>query len=139
MNLTTEQRIAIETRAKNILVSASAGSGKTFVLVRRIIELIKSGQLSLDRCLIVTFTNAAAAEMRERIAKAIVADGSPQMLEQLKRLHYANISTLHAFCKDVINAYYYIIDLAPNMSIASQQLIEILLDNAIDYRHDGAL
>ncbi len=132
MNLTTEQHLAIETRAKNVLVSASAGSGKTFVLVRRIIELIKSGQLSLDRCLIVTFTNAAAAEMRERIAKAIVSDGSPQMLEQLKKLHYANISTLHAFCKDVISAYYYIIDLAPNMSIASQQLIEILFDSALD-------
>ncbi len=128
MNLTNEQRLAIETRAKNMLVSASAGSGKTFVLVNRIIDLIKAGEMSIDSCLIVTFTNAAAAEMRERIAKALLKEGSAQ----LKKLHFANISTLHAFCKNVIAEHYYTIDLNPNFKVASQQLIDLLLDEAVD-------
>ncbi len=128
MNLTSQQQLAIKTRAKNMLVAASAGSGKTFVLVERIIDLIEAGEMSIDSCLIVTFTNAAAAEMRERIAKALLKRAAGQ----LKRLHFANISTLHAFCKNVIAEHYYTIDLNPNFKVASQQLIDILLDDAID-------
>ena len=71
MNWTKEQREAIETRGKNILVSAAAGSGKTAVLVERIKRLILEEGCSIDRMLIVTFTNAAAAEMKEKIRKAI--------------------------------------------------------------------
>ncbi|NCC79322.1 MAG: hypothetical protein EOM07_06945, partial [Clostridia bacterium] len=71
-NWTDEQRLAIEARGSNLLVSAAAGSGKTAVLVERIIQMITKDKVDIDTLLVVTFTNAAAAEMRERIGEAIV-------------------------------------------------------------------
>jgi len=117
---TDQQWEAIHTRGSNLLISASAGSGKTMVLVNRIIEHIKKGT-DVDEMLVVTFTNAAAKEMKQRIQHALQDEinADPQaetrhhLVEQLPKLGHANISTLHSFCLKVIERYYYLIDFDP--------------------------
>lgn len=117
---TDQQWEAIHASGSNLLISASAGSGKTMVLVNRIIELIKKG-VSVDELLVVTFTNAAAKEMKQRIQQAIqdeinadpVAETRHHLIEQLPKLGHANVSTLHSFCLRVIERYYYLIDFDP--------------------------
>lgn len=117
----------------NLLISASAGSGKTTVLVRRVIEKLKSGT-DIDSLLIVTFTEAAAREMKERIQqaiqKALAAESDPtkqaHYARQLTLLPSANISTLHAFCLTVIRRYYYLIGIDPVFRMLTDET-EILL------------
>ena len=120
MNWTEEQRQAIEIRDKSILVSAAAGSGKTAVLVERIKQIIQNDGVSVDEMLVVTFTNAAASEMREKIVSAIP--------EQMNRIHKAHISTFHAFALDVIRRYFHLIDLEPGFKICDEAQ-KILLQN----------
>ncbi|MEI5995572.1 helicase-exonuclease AddAB subunit AddA [Candidatus Enterococcus mansonii] len=118
---------------ENILVSASAGSGKTTVLVRRVIEKLKSG-VDIDRLLIVTYTEAAAKEMKERIQVALqkaISNESEQarkqhFIKQLSLLPTANISTLHAFCLTVIRRFYYLIEMDPVFRLLTDET-EILL------------
>ena len=102
---TKEQQQVIDLRKRNILVSAAAGSGKTAVLVARIIQMITDDEhpVDIDRLLIVTFTNAAAAEMRERIGAAIekALEEQPEsehLQRQLTLLHNAQITTIDSFC-----------------------------------------
>ncbi|MDR0921884.1 MAG: helicase-exonuclease AddAB subunit AddA [Lactobacillales bacterium] len=117
---TDSQWQAIYDGGDNLLVSASAGSGKTTVLVERVIQKIKQGT-DVDRLLIVTFTEAAAKEMKERVQVAIEqminettnAQEKARFLKQLQLLPTANISTLHAFCMTVIRRFYYLIDMDP--------------------------
>ncbi len=124
---TEEQFKAINTRQCNLLVAAAAGSGKTAVLVERIIKMItnKENPVDIDRLLVVTFTNAAAAEMRERIAVAISREldktpDSKNLQRQLTLLNRANITTMHSFCLDVIKNNYHKIDLDPSFRIGDQ-------------------
>ncbi|WP_160676635.1 helicase-exonuclease AddAB subunit AddA [Clostridium sp. C8-1-8] len=121
---TEEQFSAITTRGRNLLVAAAAGSGKTAVLVERIIRMITEGQepIDIDSLLVVTFTSAAAAEMRERIGEAISkalehAPNSKVLQRQLALLNRANITTMHSFCLDVIKNNFHHIDLDPNFRI----------------------
>ena len=113
MNWTREQQRAIDEREKNILVAAAAGSGKTAVLVERIKKLVIEDGVSIDRMLIVTFTNAAAAEMKEKIRVAINQEidadpaNSQNLRQQLNLLPRANISTFHAFALDVIRTFFF--------------------------------
>ena len=93
MQWTNEQKRAIEARDTNILLSAAAGSGKTTVLVGRILALIESGETSIDRMLIVTFTRAAAGEMRERIEKRLSTETDPHLRRQAAHINRAMIST----------------------------------------------
>jgi ATP-dependent helicase/nuclease subunit A len=117
---TDQQWEAIHSTDSNLLISASAGSGKTMVLVNRIIEQIKKG-IAVDELLVVTFTNAAAKEMKQRIQKALQeeinadpeAETRHHLVQQLPKLGHANISTLHSFCLKVIERYYYLIDFDP--------------------------
>lgn len=130
---TPSQQQAIDSSGHNILVSASAGSGKTSVLVERVIQEIINGE-DVDRLLVVTFTEAAAAEMKERIRAAIMkkisevkdADLQNHLSLQLGKLNNANISTLHAFCMAVIRNYYYVIDLDPAFRIMDPTESELL-------------
>ena len=124
-NWTDEQREAIELRDRNLLVSAAAGSGKTAVLVERIIQIVIKDKIDIDQLLVVTFTHAAAAEMRERISRAIhlELDNSDEhthehLRRQLSLLNRASISTLHAFCTEVIKDYFHLIDIDPRFRIA---------------------
>ncbi|PRY83300.1 helicase-exonuclease AddAB subunit AddA [Alkalibacterium olivapovliticus] len=117
---TDHQWQAIFDEGKNILVSASAGSGKTTVLVQRVIEKIKRFT-DINELLVVTYTNAAAREMKQRIQKAIQDEISKEtdpkrkqhLIRQLPLLGHADISTLHSFCLKVIKRYYYLIDFDP--------------------------
>lgn len=120
-NFTPSQDLAIHQTGNNLLVSASAGSGKTRVLVQRVIEKLKAGT-GIDEILIVTFTKAAASEMRERIQTALRqelaanqgdTDRQQFYLRQLNQLPVADISTLDAFCLRILQHYYYVIDQDP--------------------------
>ena len=107
---TVEQQSVIDSRNSNLLVAAAAGSGKTAVLVERIIQMIteKENPIDIDKLLVVTFTNAAASEMRERVGDAIgkALDKNPEnthLQNQLILLNKASITTIHSFCLEVIN------------------------------------
>lgn len=125
---------AVYEEGHNILVSASAGSGKTTVLVQRVIEKIKSG-VNVDELLIVTYTESAAREMKERIQvaiqKAITQEGEAEskrhLVKQVSLLSQASISTLHAFCLQVIRRYYYLIDLDPVFRLLTDETEMLLL------------
>ena len=135
---TEEQWAAISTDGCNLLVSAAAGAGKTAVLVERIIRLLCDPHkpLDIDKLLVVTFTEAAAAEMRERIGaaleKEIVESRRFELLKQLSLLNGASISTLHAFCLEVIRRYFYLVDLDPTFRIADEQEAGLLRQDAVE-------
>ncbi len=134
---TLEQSKAIYEKDNNILVAAAAGSGKTAVLVERIIQKILTEKFDIDKLLVVTFTNAAASEMRERILSAIYKklDEEPNnthLERQILLLGKANICTIHSFCLDVIRNYFYEIDLPANFKIASQEEVEILKQETLE-------
>ena len=124
---TDEQLLAIETRGKNLLVAAAAGSGKTAVLVEIIIKIITddNNPVDIDKLLVVTFTNAAASEMRERIGDAISKKleempDSKMLQRQLALLNKSNITTIHSFCLDIIKNNFHLIDLDPGFRIGDE-------------------
>jgi len=130
---TKEQQEAISARDSNLLVAAAAGAGKTAVLVERIIQKITAEKeaADIDRLLVVTFTNAAAAEMRERIAQAIAAflekePGNRKIQRQLILLNKASITTIHAFCLEVIRNHFQYLDLDPGFRIGDPTESELL-------------
>ncbi|WP_462408935.1 helicase-exonuclease AddAB subunit AddA [Neobacillus sp. Marseille-QA0830] len=136
---TDDQWKAIMAGNKDILVAAAAGSGKTAVLVERIIQKVLSEQdpINVDELLIVTFTSASAAEMRHRIGEALekAIDQNPtsrHLRKQLSLLNKASISTLHSFCMEVIRRYYYLIDVDPNFRIADQTETQLIRDEVMD-------
>lgn len=132
MAWTNEQQAAIDSRGQTLLLSAAAGSGKTAVLVERIIRrlLDKEYPIDITELLVVTFTKAAAAEMRDRIGTALMKALSEtkdlRVERQLALLPSAQISTLHAFCQHVIRKYFYTIDLDPAFSIAGEEELNLL-------------
>ena len=102
-NPTKEQRQVLDNKKKRLIVSASAGSGKTFVLIELITKLVCENHVPVKRLLVLTFTRAAAGEMRERLNKSILSKKqTPFLLEQLDDLPVADISTIDAFCEKVI-------------------------------------
>lgn len=127
MKWTEEQQKVIDTRDRNILVSAAAGSGKTAVLVARILALVTdpAHPVDIDRLLIVTFTNAAAGEMRQRIrdaleARAEEAPENAHLQRQLVLIHNAQITTIHSFCLQVLRSHFHMIGLDPGFRIADE-------------------
>lgn len=135
---TDEQWDAISIDDKNMIVSAAAGSGKTAVLVERIKRLVIEKNVGIDKFLIVTFTKAAASEMKEKLIKAIYDEirVSPKEASFLKRqldlMTSANISTFHAFAMEVIRRYFYLIDLEPNFKIGDEGTVEIIRHEVLD-------
>lgn len=134
MKWTDEQQAAINTSGSNILVAAGAGSGKTAVLVERIIQKILRDKIDIDKLLVVTFTNAAASEMRERIANRLYDElkNDISLQKQITLLSKANISTLHSFCLKIIRDNFFLIDIDPNFRIGDQVECELLKAEAID-------
>ena len=133
---TKEQQKVIDLRNRNILVSAAAGSGKTAVLVERIISMLTRDErpIDVDRLLIVTFTEAAAAEMKERIRNAIEKklEEFPQnehLKHQATLIHNAQITTIHSFCLSVIRDHFHAIDMDPGFRIGEEGELKLL-------RHD---
>ena len=138
MAWTPEQQAAIDSRGQTLLLSAAAGSGKTAVLVERIIRrlLDKDNPVDITELLVVTFTKAAAAEMRERVGAAlaqVLADtGDAAVERQLALLPSAHISTLHSFCQDVIRKYFYTIDIDPRVTIAGEEELRLLRKGVLE-------
>ena len=140
MPYTKDQQKAIDTRDKNILVAAAAGSGKTRVLVERIIRQLINGELDVDELLVVTFTNAAAAEMRERIEAALEKERTKvtdkQMAARLERqmvlLTGADICTFHSFCQRLIRQHIEAIDVDPKFRLASEQELVLLKNDTLE-------
>ena len=127
VNWTREQMQVIESRGSNLLVSAAAGSGKTAVLVERIIRMVTEGEhpLDIDRLLVMTFTNAAASEMRERISAAIEKklEEMPEnehLQMQAALVHHARITTIDSFCLDLIRNHFNMLDLDPAFRIGDE-------------------
>ena len=134
---TEGQLQAIEARGSDLLVSAAAGSGKTAVLVERVIRKIIEEEQQIDRLLVVTFTNAAATEMRQRVGAAIAKKleedpGNTRLQEQMALLPRADIKTIHAFCLQVIKEYYHILEIDPAVRTADPSEIKLLQKEVLD-------
>jgi ATP-dependent helicase/nuclease subunit A len=137
MPWTEDQQKAIWTRNCNLLVNAAAGSGKTAVLVERIVREVVEDGVDIDRLLVVTFTNAAAAEMRERISdallRAIAEDPTDRRLKrQLALIHHADITTIDSFCLNVVRNHFHLLDIDPNFSVADQNEMTLLKNEAAE-------
>ncbi len=138
---TEEQKKVIDVRDKNVLVSAAAGSGKTAVLVERILSLVcgegeNETPMDVDRLLVVTFTKAAAAEMRERVGlaleKRLEADPENEHLQKQQTLiHSAQITTIDSFCQYVIRNYFHQIDLDPAFRIGDEGELKLLKGDVV--------
>lgn len=124
---------AMTESGRNLLVSAAAGSGKTFTLVERIVQNIVKGNYRVDELLVVTFTNAAAAEMRERIEKKLMdeIETHPEIARQLVLLPNASISTMHAFCQRLIRENFTVIDVDPKFRLLNEQERELMRQRVI--------
>ena len=136
---TDEQRKVIELRNRNILVSAAAGSGKTAVLVERIIQMLtdKVHPIEVDRLLIVTFTEAAASEMKERIRSAIEKElenrpNDVHLQRQATLIHSAKIMTIHSFCLSVIREHFHVIDIDPGFRIVEEGELKLLKQDVLE-------
>lgn len=154
MEYTKEQLQAIDTRDNKMLVSAAAGSGKTAVLVERIIRRIldEESPADIDRMLVMTFTKAAAAQMKEKIIKAIEnkraeRPDDPHLMKQAALVHNARITTIHGFCLDVIKDHFQEIGLDPDFRVADegecrllkQRVLEDVLESAYEEGSDDFL
>lgn len=136
---TPSQKQVIDLRSCNLLVSAAAGSGKTAVLTQRIIERVCDGKnpVSIDRILIVTFTKAAAAEMRERIAAALHAKikenpSDAHLKKQMMLLNHAQITTIDSFCLYLLRNHFHSIYLDPSFRIADENEMKLLKEDVLE-------
>lgn len=147
--LTSQQRQAVENQGGRLLVSAAAGSGKTKVLIDRLMRYIQSqtDPADIDDFLIITYTKAAAAELRGKIAaklsEAIAADTSNRHLQQqMQRLYLAKISTIHGFCTDVLRQYAYRLDITSDFRVADEgECLELqlkALEQTLDTAYETA-
>lgn len=133
---TEEQSQAIQLRNANILVSAAAGSGKTAVLVERIYTLLAEEGVQIENLLIVTFTNAAASEMRERIAKrlkeSLQIQDNLHIRKQMSHVGRASISTIHSFCIELLRRHFHVLGIDPNFKIGDETELNIIREEAVE-------
>lgn len=136
---TKEQQLVIDVRNKNMLVAAAAGSGKTAVLVERIITLVtdEDSDIDIDRILVVTFTKAAAAEMKDRIRQRLEEmlesnPGSERLQRQATLIHNAKICTIDSFCSYVVKNYFYTLGLDPGFSMVSKSELKKLQNDVMN-------
>lgn len=153
MEFTNSQKLVINENNKSLLVSASAGSGKTFVVVERIIEKIKNG-MDIDNMLILTFTNAAASELKERIISRLYSlkeeyistkktKEAKRILRQISLVPASDISTIHSFCLQIIKSNFYILGIDPNVLTldANKSYIKLLeyIEEYIEEEYENGL
>lgn len=128
---TKDQQSAIDSRNRSVLVSAAAGSGKTAVLLERVCALLKEG-MRLDRLLVVTFTRATAAEMREKLMRKLEESDDPVLEEQAMLVNRAEICTLHVFCSKVIRDYFQASGIDPTSRVPDTAILDRLWSDAAD-------
>jgi len=132
---TKEQSLAINKEGSNIIVSAGAGSGKTAVLTQRVITKLEKG-ISIDSLLVLTFTNAAASEMKDRIRKAIIKKG---LIKQLDLLDSAYITTFDSYAQSIVRKYHYLLNIPSRVKVVDDTVIQIevnrILDNIFEQRY----
>ena len=137
---TVGQKSSITHDKGNLLVSASAGSGKTMVVIQRILRLITEKCVSIDNILAVTFTNAAASEMKDKLKSEIIELLSEKndafLKEQLDKINTASISTIHSFCNDLIKRYFYIIGLDASVKLIDEKETDKLASEAMSSLFD---
>jgi len=137
-NWTKEQELAIYESGQNIIVSAGAGSGKTAVLSERVLEKLKNG-IHINELLILTFTKAAAAEMRERIRKKIKKE--PSLKDELNLIDASYITTFDSFAMSIVKKYHYLLNVKKDLSIIESSVIDIkkkeILDSIFDYYYES--
>jgi ATP-dependent helicase/nuclease subunit A len=133
-NLTPEQQQVVTTLGKNLLVSASAGSGKTHTMIERIFYLIKEQKVSIKDMLIVTFTNAAASEMKQKIYEKLAenAESSEHIKEELNSILTADISTLHTFCSKIIKQHFYEVGVDPAFKVLEEKEALVLINDSLN-------
>ena len=131
-NFSDEQKQVIGERERNLLVSASAGSGKTTVMIERIATLIEEGKTKLSRVLILTFTNNSANDMKEKLYRRLSASTNPNCKNALFDIQTANISNIHQFCKKLIQKYFFVCNVDPAFSVISENEALVLKDRALD-------
>jgi len=119
-------------REQNFLVSASAGAGKTTVMVERIKKLIEKKHAQVDKMLVVTFTKLSASEMKQKLFDKLDSTTDPFIIEQREQIDTCNIGTIHSFCADVIREYFYLLDIDPNFSVLETNEADLLFDRATE-------
>ena len=144
--LTAEQRNIVDDRGGELLVSAAAGSGKTRVLVERLLDRVTQEGLDIDRFLVITYTKAAAAELRSRIAQELVSrlaehPGDRHLRRQTTLVYQAQISTIHSFCAALLRESGHLLDLDPDFRLCDEGEAQILmartLEQVLDRRYEG--
>ena len=128
-NWTPEQKRAINESGTNIIVSAGAGSGKTAVLTQRVITKLKNG-ISINNLLILTFTNAAAMEMKERIRGALSSDES--LSSELELLDSSYITTFDSFALSIVKKYHYLLNISKDISILDKSICDNVRSQILD-------
>lgn len=134
---TDMQYKAVTEEGKNVLVSASAGSGKTYVMIERVIRLIIEGKADVNSVLAVTYTTAAADEMKQKLVKAIIAEinagrDADRFRKALADVPTASISTFHGFCSSLLKNYFYAAELDPSFTVLDENEAKNLKNRAID-------
>lgn len=135
MNFTINQQKAIDTSNTNIIVSAGAGSGKTAVLVERVYKHILKDHFNIDEMLVVTFTNAAAFEMKKRIRKKLQADNNltkEEKLKQINKIDSSFIMTFDAYALSLVKKYHYLLDVDKNVKIIDSSILNIKINELLD-------
>lgn len=141
MKPTTNQQQFLSVVASNVLVSASAGCGKTTTMIQKLIQLLLQGDVKVSELLVVTFTNAAGAEMKQKLYKELyktilttdlTVDEKNNLVEQLEEIGGADIGTLHGYCKKLVEKYFYVIDLDPKFVVLEDNEQQYLLHIAIE-------
>ena len=122
MAFTKEQQLAIDTHGSNIIVSAGAGSGKTAVLTERIFKMLTDGY-DISRLLVLTFTNAAALEMKTRIKKRVVKSGI--LKEQVNKIDNAFITTFDSFALSLVKKYHYLLGVSKQLNIVDEVVMSL--------------
>ena len=142
IQLTDQQQAAVDNRGGELLVSAAAGSGKTRVLVERLLDRVEQEGLDVDQFLIITFTKAAAAELRGKILQGIhqrLAEhpGDRHLRRQLELVYKAQISTIHALCTALLREFGHLLDLDPDFRVAEEGEADLLRRETLDQVMEG--
>ncbi|MBO4594580.1 MAG: UvrD-helicase domain-containing protein, partial [Clostridia bacterium] len=143
-SLREEQKRIIDFDEGNILVSASAGSGKTFVMIERLVRLITEKKAKVSEILAVTYTESAAKDMKEKLRRALTErireTGDPELIKELKDLDFAEVSTLHSFASRLIRRYFFVAEVLPDFSIldegAAKELRADCMDRVFKFLYD---